>query len=120
MAAMGAIELLMLLLLFAAGIVVVVSVVAAASRRTAVPPAPPRPQLPPPDPALVKVKDLAWDSREIDTPLADALIGYLNEHERDADHQRVRNQVSEIAWEHRGTCPNLSELVLRTLRDNGA
>ena len=50
------------------------------------------------------------------TPLADALIGYLNEHDRDPDQHAVRNQVGEIAWQHRDTCPNLSVIVVDVLR----
>ncbi|GAA1941661.1 hypothetical protein GCM10009815_40730 [Nocardioides marmoribigeumensis] len=116
MMAFGAIELLLLLAVLAIGVVVVVSVVGAASPRRSVPPTPTQPQLPGPDPVLARVRTLAWDSREIETPLADALIGYLNEHEHDPDHRAVRNQVGEIAWQHRETCPSLSTLVIDAVR----
>jgi hypothetical protein len=115
--ALGAVELLLILGLLLAGAVVVVSVVAGATRRTSLPAAPARPALPAPDPVLARVRDLAWDSREIEPQLADALIGYLNEHERDEDQHAVRNQVGEIAWQHRDTCPSLSTLVIDALRN---
>lgn len=65
---------------------------------------------------LRRVKRLAWDSREIDGPLADELIRYLNARENDLDLRAVRNEVAEIAWRHRTTCPTLSELVRHTLQ----
>ncbi len=119
MAMLGMVELLLLLALLAGGAVVVVSVVVGATRRPPVTAAPPHPMLPGPDPVLARVKGIAWDSREIDTPLADALIAHLNEHERDADQSAVRNQVGEIAWQHRETCPNLSAIVIAELRNPG-
>jgi hypothetical protein len=108
-----------LLLLVVLGLVVA-GVVLASGSRPSVTGASPPPALPAPDPVLARVKDLAWDHRDLDTPLADALIGYLNEHERDADQLAVRNQVGEIAWQHRDTCPNLSVLVIDLLRHPGA
>jgi len=65
---------------------------------------------------LARVKRLAWDSREIDAPLADELIRYLNARENDLDLRAVRNEAAEIAWRHRTTCPALSELVRHTLQ----
>ncbi len=60
---------------------------------------------------LARVKQIAWDHRELDPPLADELIGYLNARENDLDLRAVRNEVAEIAWRHRDTCPDLSEIV---------
>jgi hypothetical protein len=119
MAMMGPVELLLLLLVLGAGAAVVISVVVAASRRSAVTASPPHPALPGPDPVLARIRTIAWDSREIDAPLADALIGYLNEHEGDRDQRAVRNEVGEIAWQHRETCPNLSTIVIDALRNPG-
>ncbi len=113
---LGALELLLVLLVMLGAIVLVGTVVVNASRRPPVPPAPQPPALPEPDPVLVRVKDLAWDHRELDTPLADALIEYLNQHESNPDQRFVRNQVGEIAWQHRDTCPDLSVLVIDLLR----
>ena len=64
---------------------------------------------------LARVKAIAWDHREIDTPLADELIGYLNARERDLDLRSVRHEVAEIAWRHREDCPDLSVIVRHTL-----
>ncbi len=111
---LGMFELLFVLVLIGGAFVVMLPI-AGAIRRGTTPP-PPRSLAPGPDPALVKVKDLAWDHRELDTPLADALIGYLNQHERDPDQRAVRNEVAEIAWQHRDTCPDLSVLVIDLLR----
>jgi hypothetical protein len=112
---MGAVELLLVLAILGGAIVLGFVSIAAATRRP-VTPAPERPALPQSDPVLAQVKDLAWDHRDLDTPLADALIGYLNEHERDADQHAVRNQVGEIAWRHRDDCPNLAVIVIDLLR----
>ena len=113
MASMGLLPMLVLLVVLA--LVAVGVVLTTGSRPSVTGPPPPAP-LPGPDPVLARVKDLAWDSREIETPLADALIGYLNEHERDPDQQAVRNQLGEIAWAHREACPNLSAIVIDELR----
>jgi hypothetical protein len=67
--------------------------------------------------ALGRVKTIAWEHRELDTPLADDLIAYLNAHEDDPDLRPVRNEVAEIAWRHRDDCPDLSEIVRDALRD---
>ena len=112
---MAAMRLILVIVLLTAVVAIVAGVVLAASRR-AVADAPQSPALSGPDPVLARVKDLAWDSREVDTELADALIGYLNDHERDADQRAVRNQVGEIAWAHRDSCPNLSAIVIAELR----
>ena len=117
MSVLGLIPMMMMLVVVA---LVVVGVVLTVGSRPSVSGPPPPPQLPGPDPVLARVKDLAWDSREVETPLADALIAYLNEHERDPDQQSVRNQVGEIAWQHRETCPNLSAIVIDELRRPGA
>lgn len=66
---------------------------------------------------LARVKAIAWEHRELDTPLADDLIAYLNAHEDDPDLRPVRNEVAEIAWRHRDDCPDLSEIVRDALRD---
>ena len=66
---------------------------------------------------LARVKRIAWDHRELDEPLADALIHHLNARERDLDLRAVRNEVAEIAWRHREDCPFLSEIVRAALRD---
>jgi hypothetical protein len=66
---------------------------------------------------LARVKAIAWDHRELDTPLADDLIAHLNAHEDDPDLRPVRNEVAEIAWRHRDDCPDLSEIVRDALRD---
>ncbi len=60
---------------------------------------------------LKRVKQIAWDHREIDAPLADQLIGYLNARENDLDLHAVRNEVAEIAWRARDQCPDLSVIV---------
>ena len=83
--------------------------------------APERPELEPEARArdgevLARVKAIAWDHREIDAPLADELIRYLNARERDLDLRAVRNEVAEIAWRHRESCPYLSENVQRIVR----
>ena len=65
---------------------------------------------------LARVKRLAWEAREVETPLADELIRYLNAREKDLDLRAVRNEVAEIAWRHRTTCPTLSELVRHTVQ----
>ena len=85
-------------------------------------PRPERPELEPEARArdgevLARVKAIAWDHREIDAPLADELIRYLNARERDLDLRAVRNEVAEIAWRHRDSCPYLSENVQRIVRD---
>lgn len=117
--ALGMFELMVVLVLLGGAFVLMLSL-AAAVRRGVAPPPPRAPAaLPGPDPVLVRVKDLAWDHRDLDTPLADALIVYLNEHERDPDQHAVRNQVGEIAWQHRESCPNLSVLVIDLLRHPG-
>lgn len=107
------------LVLLLGAIVLVAAVASAVSRRpqTALPP--PRtvpPQAPPPDPTLARVKRMAWDHRDLDPPLADELIAFLNAHEVDADQRAVRNEVAEIAWRHRETCPDLSTLVIDLVR----
>jgi hypothetical protein len=66
---------------------------------------------------LARVKAIAWDHREIDTPLADELIRYLNARGRDLDLQAVRHEVAEIAWRHRDDCPDLSVIVRDAVRD---
>jgi hypothetical protein len=66
---------------------------------------------------LARVKRIAWDHRELDEPLADELIRFLNARERNLDLRAVRNEVAEIAWRHREDCPALSEIVLAALRD---
>lgn len=108
-------ELLFVLALIGGAFVLMLSI-AGAIRRGTTPPPPRALPVPGPDPLLVKVKELAWDHRELDTPLADALIGYLNDHEHDPDQRAVRNQVAEIAWQHRDTCPDLSVLVIDLVR----
>jgi hypothetical protein len=79
-------------------------------------PAPERPELEPEARAadgevLARVKRIAWDHRELDTALADELIRYLNARENDLDLRAVRNEVAEIAWRHRATSPDLSQIV---------
>ena len=108
-------EMLFVLVLLGGAFVLMMSI-AGAIRRGTIPPPQRSLPAPGPDPVLVKLKDLAWDHRELDTPLADALISYLNAHERDPDHRAVRNEVGEIAWQHRDTCPDLSVLVIDLLR----
>ena len=66
---------------------------------------------------LARVRAIAWDHREIDEPLADELIRYLNARERDLDLRAVRLEVAEIAWRHREDCPDLSEIIRDTVRD---
>jgi hypothetical protein len=66
---------------------------------------------------LARVKSIAWDHRELDAPLADDLIAYLNEHEDDADLRPVRNELAEIAWRHRDDSPDLSQIVRDVLRE---
>lgn len=65
---------------------------------------------------LARVKQIAWDHRDLDPPLADALIAFLNARERDLDLRAVRNEAAEIAWRHREECPALSEIVRAALR----
>jgi hypothetical protein len=60
---------------------------------------------------LARVKRIAWDHRELDQPLADELIRYLNARENDLNLRAVRNEVAEIAWRHRDDCPDLSQIV---------
>ncbi len=115
---LGMMEMLLVLLLLGAAFVLMLSA-AGAVRRGLAPPPPRGLTVPAPDPVLAQVRSLAWDSREFETPLADALIAYLNEHERDPDQHAVRNQLAEIAWEHRETCPSLSVLVIDALRRPG-
>ena len=67
---------------------------------------------------LARVKQIAWDHRELDEPLADELIRYLNARERDLDLRAVRNEVAEIAWRHREECPALSEIVRAAVRES--
>lgn len=66
---------------------------------------------------LARVKSIAWDHRELDEPLADELIRYLNARERDLNLRAVRNEVAEIAWRHRDDSPDLSVIVLDAVRD---
>ena len=66
---------------------------------------------------LARVKRIAWDHRELDEPLADELIRYLNARENDLDLRAVRNEVAEIAWRHREACPDLSLIVRDAVRD---
>jgi hypothetical protein len=66
---------------------------------------------------LARVRAIAWDHREIDSPLADELIRYLNARERDLDLRAVRHEVAEIAWRHRDDCPDLSVIVRDAVRD---
>lgn len=66
---------------------------------------------------LAKVKSIAWDHRELDSPLADELIRYINARERDLDLRAVRHEVAEIAWRHRDDCPDLSVIVRAAVRD---
>lgn len=84
-------------------------------------PAPERPELEPEARArdsevLARVKRLAWEHRDVDTALADELIRYLNARERDLDLRAVRNEVAEIAWRHRDSCPYLSDNVQQIAR----
>ncbi len=65
---------------------------------------------------LQRVKRIAWDHREIDTPLADDLITFLNARENDLDLRAVRHEVAEIAWRHRIDCPDLSTIVTSIAR----
>ena len=65
---------------------------------------------------LARVKKIAWDHRELDPPLAEELIRYLNARENDLDLRAVRNEVAEIAWRHRDDCPALSEIVRAAVR----
>lgn len=64
---------------------------------------------------LAQVKSIAWDHRELDEPLADELIRYLNAREKDLNLRAVRNEAAEIAWRHRDECPDLSLIVLAVL-----
>jgi hypothetical protein len=64
---------------------------------------------------LAQVKRIAWDHRELDEPLADELIHYLNARENDLNLRAVRNEAAEIAWRHRDDCPDLSLIVLAAL-----
>ena len=64
---------------------------------------------------LAQVKRIAWDHRELDEPLADELIRYLNAREKDLNLRAVRNEAAEIAWRHRDDCPDLSLIVLAAL-----
>lgn len=116
---MAALELLVVLLVLLAGVAVVVRALTG-GESASLPGPDPRVQLAGPDPVIERVRALAWDSREIDTPLADALIAHLNAHEHDPDHRGVRNQLGEIAWQHRETSPHLSVLVIDALRHPGA
>lgn len=82
----------------------------------------PRPEVEPEQRAadaevLGRVKKIAWDHREIDPPLADELIRYLNARERDLDLRAVRHEVAEIAWRHRDDCPDLSVIVRDAVTD---
>ena len=84
--------------------------------------APQRPELEPEARArdgevLARVRAIAWDHREIDAPLADELIRYLNARERDLDLRAVRLEVAEIAWRHREDCPDLSVIIREAVRD---
>jgi hypothetical protein len=84
------------------------------------PPTGPRPEVEPEQreadaAALARVRQIAWDHRELDGPLADELIRYLNARENDLDLRAVRHEVAEIAWRHREECPDLSVIVRHTL-----
>lgn len=65
---------------------------------------------------LARVRAIAWDHRELDSPLADELIRYLNAQENDLDLRAVRHEVAEIAWRHRDDCPDLSVIVRDVVR----
>lgn len=66
---------------------------------------------------LARVRQIAWDHREIDGPLADEIIAYLNARENSLDLRAVRHEVAEIAWRHREGCPDLSVIVRHTLQE---
>jgi hypothetical protein len=64
---------------------------------------------------LARVRRIAWEHRDIDGPLADEIIRYLNARESSLDLRAVRREVAEIAWRHREDCPDLSVIVRHIL-----
>ena len=72
------------------------------------------------DPALVvirRVRELAWDHRDIEPTLAAALIAHIADAEdRGRVDGRTLDELLELAWQHRETDSSLSVLVVDLIR----
>lgn len=72
------------------------------------------------DPALAvvrRVRELAWDHRDIEPTLAEALIDRVAQAEaRGHAEPGILDELLELAWQHRETDTGLSLLVVDLIR----